>query len=834
MPPLPSLVLLAALAAQEAAPDSADLTPFAPPSRATLDELRATATATAAAPRSRRILGCARPENAGSAACIEDLGKLLRPTTVVVSGGVSLGSHQAGVLHYLGGFLGQYGALLDGALPPAREPAATVNLATGASAGSINAFLTAMTTCREPVRRPEDSLFFHTWIPVGMEGLLSSEAVTAGSVLSRKPIEAAICRIRALWGPTVGDSCPAGPPLPGRWAQRPCRGRLAFNVTRVRARDIPLTDVSGASNLTVKRQTEKFLVEYRKPEGDRPPQFYAYLPDRCPHLPAGLYPLLGGGERQQPVLLDDVFSLLTASSSFPVAFKPVPVPHRLVTSESGALSPVDRTSEFIDGGVFDNTPLGIAQAMNACRAREGPRSPRAGPAAGGEPYYVFIEPDARGWRPGKRRTSTPVAQPDTVFGIYKPFLTDFVAVSRQAELLNALTQAPELRRGLKVPLRNLPTASGLMMNFLGFFEKDFRRFDFYLGMTDAWDHLRRATRAPEGGPARPDWRYELVTASRPFGLDDDPMFSCLRALRLAEPDDFSQVAPPDPGAPAFDDSCAVARGKEPNLLRLYRAVRDLRRHSEQADYDPEAETETFFALLAGHQFQFTDLRDDDGPVAAEGAQAMVRDRFQRLAHLLGVRQPTLVGRQGVAVAAKATANAFGYRHPRHSLELLGVLNGAGFGLAYLVTGQSGFRLEAGARTEPWKQGFFPSGSQWLGNVMGYAGLGYELHLSRIDPWQLSLTAGWEIRERTRNHGYFPYLVPQDHLLWRHGPIAHLRATMFQRFTVGLGFELWVDDCARNNACSQSASFTRGLESNTTERLRLTLMLGWRFLDLVTP
>jgi hypothetical protein len=832
MPPLLSLIALTALAAEGTTADGADLTPFAPPSRATLDELRATA----AKPAGRRMLGCARPENAGGAACVEDLARLSRPTTVVVSGGVSLGSHQAGVLHYLGGFLGAYRALLEGALPAARGPAGTVNLATGASAGSINAFLTAMAACREPVRRPEDSLFFHTWIPVGMEGLLSSEGVTAGSVLSRDPIEAAICRIRALWGPTVGEACPAAPPLPGRWSHRPCQGRLAFNVTRVRARDIPLTDVPGASNLTVKRQTEKFLVEYRKPEGDRPPRFYAYLPDRCPHLPAGLYPLLGGGEREQPVLLDDVFSLLTASSSFPVAFKPVPVAHRLVTSDGGALSPVDRTSAFIDGGVFDNTPLGIAQAMNSCRAREGPRSRSAGAAASSEPYYVFIEPDARGWLPGKRRTTPAVPQPDTVFGIYKPFLTDFIGVSRQAELLNALTQSPELRRGLQVPLRNLPTASGLMMNFLGFFEKDFRRFDFYLGMTDAWDHLRRSTRAPEGGPAQPDWRFDLVTAAGPTGLDDDPMFTCLRALRQAEPDDFSQATPPDPGDPAFDGSCAVARAKQPNLLRLYRAVRDLRRHTEQEGYDPDSDTETeqFFALLARHHFQFTDLRDDDGPVAAAEAQDMVRDRFQRLAHLLGVRQPTLVGRQGVAVAAKATANAFGYRHPRHSLELLGALNGAGFGLAYLVTGRAGFRLETGARIEPWKQGFFPSGSQWVGNVMGYAGLGYELQLPRLDPWQLSLTAGWEIRERTRNHGYFPFLVPQEHLLWRHGPIAHLRATMFQRFTVGLGFELWLDDCARNNACAQSAPFTRDLESHTTERLRLTLLVGWRFLDLVTP
>ena len=77
-----------------------------------------------------------------------------------------------------------------------------------------------------------------------------------------------------------------------------------------------------------------------------------------------------------------------------------------------------------------------------------------------DPYYVFVEPDAMGWQmaPGPRGEKQ---KPDeTVFGIYGPFISDFITVSRQAELLSAIGNHEEIRGKLQVPPRMLPTASG--------------------------------------------------------------------------------------------------------------------------------------------------------------------------------------------------------------------------------------------------------------------------------------------------------------------------------------------------------------------------------------
>src|SRR5262249_55958313 len=90
--------------------------------------------------------------------CLDDLARFARPTAVVVSGGVSLGSHQGGLLYYLSQFLRSYSEHVRGALDIADQaiPGGDIRVATGASAGSINAFLSAMASCREPVDRPEE------------------------------------------------------------------------------------------------------------------------------------------------------------------------------------------------------------------------------------------------------------------------------------------------------------------------------------------------------------------------------------------------------------------------------------------------------------------------------------------------------------------------------------------------------------------------------------------------------------------------------------------------------------------------------------------------------
>jgi hypothetical protein len=190
----------------------------------------------------------------------------------------------------------------------------------------------------------------------------------------------------------------------------------------------------------------------------------------------------------------------------------------------------------------------------------------------------------------------------------------------------------------------------------------------------------------------------------------------------------------------------------------------------------------------------------------------------------------------VAVVAKAAANRlFGYRTPRNTLEIAGALNGVGFGATYLLSTRIGFRGELGARLEPWNVvNFGPNTSDKAASWIGSFALGWEI--GGWNTFQPALSLGWQGRltARNRDEWYTLYLVPEALALRRHGPLVQLRGTFFQRLTVGLGFEAWLDDCQRNNACAQAATWTRPLESVTVERNRLSLFLGWRFLDLIPP
>src|SRR5262245_44903224 len=81
---------------------------------------------------------------------------------LTVSGGISLGSYEAGLTWAMVRYL----KLAPDAVDHGRLVAAS-----GASAGNINAFLAATTWCQDEgtdrAETPEDNLFWKAWIPVG-------------------------------------------------------------------------------------------------------------------------------------------------------------------------------------------------------------------------------------------------------------------------------------------------------------------------------------------------------------------------------------------------------------------------------------------------------------------------------------------------------------------------------------------------------------------------------------------------------------------------------------------------------------------------------------------
>jgi hypothetical protein len=174
------------------------------------------------------------------------------------------------------------------------------------------------------------------------------------------------------------------------------------------------------------------------------------------------------------------------------------------------------------------------------------------------------------------------------------------------------------------------------------------------------------------------------------------------------------------------------------------------------------------------------------------------------------------------------------------LEVDTTLNGAGLGTSLLLSTQNGYHSEVMLGIEPWTVRQLDMaagvGTTWV--MQSAAGLlfGKEWAFGSHDEppsgrWQLSAAVGADGRVVTRNHPWFPFLIPEHALLWRVGPTARLRLTFFQRLTAGISATYWPDDCAGNNACKWATNSASGLYPVVSDRFRVGLFLGWRFLDL---
>ena len=115
--------------------------------------------------------------------------------------------------------------------------------------------------------------------------------------------------------------------------------------------------------------------------------------------------------------------------------------------------------------------------------------------------------------------------------------------------MNAIEREPTLYAGIEIPPRRVPVAGAYLMEFLSFVEQDFRVFDFFTGMVDAWQQLASTSlvfQAHGGGEPVADVRRA-----------DAPEFGCLLAWRAHQ-----LAGAPPPG----DDACAAV-GQSHRVIR---------------------------------------------------------------------------------------------------------------------------------------------------------------------------------------------------------------------------------------------------------------------------
>lgn len=458
-----------------------------------------------------------------------------KPAPVLFSftGAISEGAYQAGVNWALIEFIKR--TRYDSAYRSRLElPEITVAAMTGASAGNINVVLGAVEYCDSSLSRaPQRSLLWRMWVESGWDDLFPADRDRGpdGGILDRSRIHARL--LNALRSD-----------MDGRSFDPRCNVPIGVVVTRVRPGQL-VYDV----NVTVDNQRYVGLLEARILNGR-----LRFVRPRDVLLGArelGAQLVLPAGS-EDVIDLERVFSLVEASSAYPLAFAPVRIhylePDCLLNTPRPPGCTTEHTAPFMDGGVFDNKPISLAVAMS--KKLDVPRE-----------RVIYVNPDAARakleryleWRALHVDEDVPGG-----LGALLAFAGGAIPSARSYELQTFIRQQAALPDSLRAAIRSSTRAHSIVGEHLGFFAaflgRPFREFDFYAGVSDGMQFIAseilcnegRALasvggRAPAGDVAARRREQELIggcieswteklAADSAFGLDSVGRFIVRRTL----------------------------------------------------------------------------------------------------------------------------------------------------------------------------------------------------------------------------------------------------------------------------------------------------------------
>lgn len=571
------------------------------------------------------------------------------PLAVTISGGGTLGAYMGGELYYMG--------LSNRLAQSTYEP----RVFTGASAGSINAFISVMTTCAEIEPSPTESMFWKVWIPSGIREFFRSDQKGGTSLLTPKGFDAGIAHLKEAWEAGLPKDCD-----------------LLLGIAITRAKPLEITLAPGFP--AIPRSLETVTLRVTGRGKGRPPKL-SNVVDPSRVTPQLLLPL--DGRHADPFL--SLKQLALASSAFPMGFPPVLVRHCLRGPDELAQCTAGEAEEalFIDGGVFDNQPLGLAvRAMRGVHVKDGRLAIAKHPAPSlpKSAQFYFLDPRVKGYPGLPADKQEPVV--GDVLGVVASMFSMIDSV-RSSELISIFDSTPELRDRLLLGRTFFPPASG---TFTGFLDRSLREFDFYLGMYDAARTIRE-----HPAPHKPHPPEEALV----HGTDaDDPVrkswqrFFCLRAVLDGKGDpqscagddlrDFRILL--QLSLDRLTDTCARLR-KEKEVATKHRqcqsvinggaaprvpGVRDLA-DAKRLRRAGEGHLAYQLRLLGHYGFHFRDL----GLRRSQSTQA--KAQLIRLGHRMVRKLSETQPRNGLLVGVLGRVGvdtALGYLPPEHILHLV--------------------------------------------------------------------------------------------------------------------------------------------------------------------
>lgn len=633
------------------------------------------------------------------------------PVALVSEGGVSLGNWQAGVLYVLTEHL------------KARTASGSVfSTITGASAGAVNGLIAASAGCEAPTSHPADSLFYRIWTQLGVTGrhgvpgLLGSESTTH-AIFSTAALNHAMDQATTHM-------------TSAKYRAATCEVQLGLTLTHLDDNQVTLSQsANGQPLVTGPSLREKFALKLSfdgsTPSSQRQgPVLTArnlpvrYLENRpfVPSLELGSrFPLLGESSEVDGIVdFTTLLSAVRASGAFPGAFPPVErLPYRRLLNATTAGPQLHST--FIDGGVFDNTPVGLAIELEQSRQSTSAASMQGllqDLVPDVPTTFLLVDPNVLAWRLGNSgRVTGSGGEHDGILVKYADFVSRFVGSSRNAALAETADRWPFLRKedssGLQprliAPRRHLPIAGEQLSAFLAFFERDFRIFDFYVGMADAVIMLHAdpwlkptdaSTNATLAGIRSPELdcvlAYHRVAAK--YGakrIHEEQLPAACLSLGLAERTQLGdKLVERENNAIAQLDSKEVDADAEAaitseNFRALLVASHNyklwtMRESSGEpgaehydAGYTTAGEFDAFFAELSRAGFRFVDLSravgTSDTHMSSEEARRSVRQLMQQALEQLSCEQPSFGSKAALKLVGRVVADQYELLRPRVTL-----------------------------------------------------------------------------------------------------------------------------------------------------------------------
>lgn len=349
------------------------------------------------------------------------------------SGGISLGSYQAGQLYYQSLFL------------KVNNEMATPAIITGASAGSINSFLTILDKCQPGQQLPNESYFWKTWQNIGFHKLLPNpKEGDASSLFSTRALEETSSELHEIWNKGFETGC-----------------EVTFGVPVTLK--VPDSFLLG-NGLSVHRQSVPLILKITGRGIGKTPKIENYLVVDGPMLQARLF-LNGEDEHDFSALK----SVLLASSAFPMAFPPQKI--RVCIKSGRCIFESSEIREFIDGGIYENQPLNLGFLIST-KFLDHLSAPQ---------FFRHVDADGKVY-PSEQSTV------DTSSSFLQNGLDNFekfISTSRTKELFTLLIRNPKISSKISNSVSYYPRASEPWGAFFGFFDEGFREFDFLLGMYES-------------------------------------------------------------------------------------------------------------------------------------------------------------------------------------------------------------------------------------------------------------------------------------------------------------------------------------------------------------